>query len=116
MDIERLDKLGQGAYEALGRCVEESLEEESSEHALICASALVKLADAEGANYFGTQGYYNYNTAMELGKRVLDFVEKEGVPSWMKDDAKQMLQTLRNGGWLDEKKKFPWIEEEPLKA
>ena len=63
--------------------------------AVICALPLVKLAEAEGANYFGYEGVIDYNDAINLAKEALKFAEKEGVPSWLEDDLEELRRTLR---------------------
>ncbi len=95
----KLEELGKKSYEALGVCVERALEEEDSEYATICASGLVHLAKAEGANYFGFENYYNYNTAMELSKEAVKLAEKSGVPDWLKDEVEDIKKALREAGW-----------------
>jgi len=85
---------GKKAYEFLGRCVEVALENDDSEVALLCALPLVKLAESEGADYFGYEGGYNYNTAVELGRKAYSFARREGVPSWLKRYLDELGETL----------------------
>lgn len=96
MDIERLEKKGIKAYKALIDCVNAALEEESSEYAVICALPLIKLAVAEGANYFGFEDlYYNHRTAINVAKEAVKFAEKEGVPSWLEDDLEEIKKIIK---------------------
>ena len=93
------EEKGKEAYRALGECTETALEDENSEIAVICGYPLLKLAEVEGANYFGTEGYYNYNTAHELAKEAISLAEKEGIPSFLKDELSEMKRTLKKEGW-----------------
>jgi len=86
---------GRRAYEALGECVETAIEEENSEVAVICALPLAKLAEAEMASYFGYEGYYNYNTAINIAEEALEYAKEEGVPSWLRDDLNELERTIR---------------------
>lgn len=86
---------GKRAYEALGECVETALEEENSEVAVICALPLAKLAEAEQANYFGYEGYYNYNRAINIAEEALEFAKEEGVPRWLEDDLRELERTIK---------------------
>lgn len=102
MDIERLEKKGIKAYKALIDCVNAALEEESSEYAVICALPLIKLAVAEGANYFGSEDpshpesfYYNHRTAINVAKEAVKFAEKEGVSSWLEDDLEEIKKIIK---------------------
>jgi len=97
--LDKLSKDGQEAYEKLAVCVMDALEEENSEYAVICGLPLVKLAQAEGANYFGYEGVWNYNIAVELAKKALEFAKEEGVPRWLEDDLQEIERTLREMGY-----------------
>ena len=97
--MEWWEEKGREAYRALGECVEYAIDDENSDIAVICGFPLLKLAEVEGANYFGTEGYYNYNTAHELAKEVVKLADKEGVPSWLQDEVKEMKKILKEGGW-----------------
>jgi hypothetical protein len=90
---------GKKIYEILGGCVDRALEEENSEIAIICAAPLAKLAEVEGADYFGAEGHYNYNTAMELSKKAIKLAEREGVPSWMRDDVEEIKKIVKEQGF-----------------
>jgi hypothetical protein len=76
-----------------------ALEEKNSDIAIICAAPLAKLAQVENADYFGYEGYYNFNTAMELAKKAVKLAEREGVPSWMKDDVEEIKKIIKDMGW-----------------
>jgi len=97
--LDKLKRDGQEAYEKLAICVMDSLEEQDSEFAVICGLPLVKLAQVEGANYFGYEGDWNYNIAVELAKKARDFAKKAGVPDWLEDDLAEMEETLKEMGW-----------------
>jgi hypothetical protein len=93
--MEYLNKLGKNAYKALSECVQTAIDEENSEIAVICGLPLVKLASAEGANYFGYENHYNYNTAVGLAKNVTKLADKLGVPRWLRDDITDIKKTLK---------------------
>ena len=97
--VEWWKKEGEKIYEVLGGCVARSLEEENPEMAIICAKPLVKLAEVERANYFGYEGRYNYNSAIELSKKAVKLAEKEGVPFFMKDDLVEIKKTIKDLGF-----------------
>jgi len=101
MVLTMLEKKGIRAYRALGECVDSALMEENSEYALICGRTLLKLAEVERANYFGTTiaGHYNYNKAHDLAKDVIALAEEKGLPSYFKADLKEMKKILKEGGW-----------------
>ncbi len=86
---------GKEAYRALIECVDTAIEEDNSEIAVICALPLAKLAQAEGANYFGYEGGYNYNVALNTAREALEYAKEEGVPSWLRDDLRELEETLR---------------------
>lgn len=92
MDFKQLEKSGRESYKALIGCVRIALQEEQSEYAVICGVALLRLADAEKANYFGaTEAVpYDYNTAMGLTKDIIKLADKQGVPHWLDDELKQI--------------------------
>jgi len=89
---------GRKIYEELGNCVEMALEEENSEVAILCATPLAVLADLEGANYFGNEGYYNFNTAMDISKEAVKLAEEKGVPNWLKDGVETIKKILKDTG------------------
>lgn len=90
---------GKKIYSVLGGCVERALEEKNSEIAIICAAPISKLAEVEGADYFGYEGAYNFNTAMELSKKAVKLAEKEGVPSWMKGAVDEIKGIIKREGF-----------------
>ena len=100
--MEWWEEKGRKAYESLGECTQYAIEDENPEIAVICGYPLLKLAEVEGANYFGTQGYYNYNSAHEMAKEAVKLADKKGVPSWMRDEVKEMKETLKTDGWYKE--------------
>jgi len=83
---------GRNAYRSLIICVDTAIENENSEIAVICASALMDLAKSEGANYFGDEPPFDYNTALNTVKEAVKFAKKEGVPSWLEDDLKEIKE------------------------
>lgn len=99
--VEWWESRGREAYHALGRCVSEAIENDNSEIAVICGYPMLKLAETEGANYFGgfEAGAYNYNTAHELAKQTVELAEREGVPAFLRDEAEEMKKILKEGGW-----------------
>lgn len=90
---------GRSAYRSLGECVDMALEEGNSEIAIICGLPLIKLAQAEGANYFGTEGYYNYNSAADLAKEAVELADKEGLPAFLESDKREIKDTLKGMGF-----------------
>jgi Icc-related predicted phosphoesterase len=90
---------GKKVYTVLGSCVERALREGDSEIAIICAAPLAKLAEVEMASYFGYEGAYNFNTAMELSKKAVKLAEREGVPSWMRDNVEEIKRIIREQGF-----------------
>ncbi len=81
---------GRNAYRSLIVCVDTAIENENSEVAVICASALMDLAKTESANYFGDEPPFDYNTALATVRKAVKYAKDEGVPSWLKDDLKEI--------------------------
>lgn len=96
--MEWWEEKGKEAYKVLGECVQQALLDENSEMAIICGYPLLKMAEVEKANYFGYEGFWNFNTAWKLAKEAVELAEKEGVPSWMEDAVKDMKKTLKEMG------------------
>jgi len=96
------EKKGIEAYKTLIDGLNEALlEEETTDIQLLFAYPLLKLAEIEKANYFGyIDRYYNYNTAIELVKKVLENVKKHGVAYFMKDKVEEIEKTLKDMGVL----------------
>ena len=94
MDI--LDEKGREAYKALIKCVNESLEQGSSEYAVICALPLIKLAEIESANYFGGAKAmpYDYNTAWDVSKKALVLAGKEGIPTFLEKGEEEIKKVV----------------------
>ena len=90
---------GHTIYQSLGKCTERSLEDGNSEMALICGAPLLRLAQIEGANYFGYEGEYNYNTSVDLAREVVDLAEKEGAPDFLRGYVKEMKDVLKEMGY-----------------
>ena len=90
---------GHEVYRVLGECVSNALDENESEIAVICGLPLAKLAEVEGANYFGYEGRYNYNTALDMARDVIRLAEEEGVPSFLRDDVEELKRILERVGW-----------------
>jgi len=91
------EEKGQEVYRVLGECIEHALEDENSEMATMCGIALAKFAEAEGANYFGYEGPYNFNRAINLVREALELAEKEGVPRWLEDELEELKKIVE--GW-----------------
>jgi len=81
---------GRNAYKDLIFCVDEAIENDEPDVAVICGYALLHLAKAENASYWGYEGAYNYNMAMDSVKKAIKFAKKEGVPSFLKNELKEM--------------------------
>ena len=96
--MEWWEEKGKEAYRVLGECVEYAISDENPEMAVICGYPLLKMAEVEKANYFGYEGYWNYNTAWQLAKEAVKLADKEGVPSWMEDAVEDMKKTLKRMG------------------
>jgi len=91
---------GREAYNVLGECTTLALENENSEMAVICGYPLLKLAETENANYFGTEGTFNYNSAHFIAKEVIELSKEKGVPSWFNHEIAEMEKILKDGGWI----------------
>ena len=83
-------KAGRDAYRSLIVCVDSAIENKNPEIAVICGSALMDLAKTESANYFGDEPPFDYNTALNTVREAVKYAKKEGVPSWLKDDLKEI--------------------------
>jgi len=81
---------GRNAYRSLIICVDTAIENENPDIAVICGSALLQLTKSESANYFGDEPPFDYNTALATVRKALEYGKEEGVPSWLKDDLKEM--------------------------
>ncbi len=90
---------GRIAYQSLGSCVDMALEKGNAEIAIVCGLPLVKLAQAEGANYFGTEGQYNYNSAVSLARESVKLADKEGLPGFLEGDKREIEETLKGMGF-----------------
>ena len=96
--MEWWEEKGREAYRVLGECVEYAISDENSEMAVICGYPLLKMAEVEKGSFFGYEGYWNYNRAIDLAREAVKLADKEGVVRWMEDAVKDMKKTLREMG------------------
>jgi len=99
--MEWWEKKGKEAYRVLGECVVYAIEDENAEMAVICGYPLLKMAEVEKGSFFGDEGYWNYNRALDLAREAVRLAEKEGVVKWMESAVEDMKKTLKKGGWMD---------------
>lgn len=95
----RIGDVGINAYRSLIICVDTAIEEGHSEMAIVCASGLVSLADAEGANYLPSEARFNYNIAIKKVKQALGFAKSEGLPSFQRRTVIDIENKLKNMGY-----------------
>jgi len=90
MPVSSKWEYGKNAYKDLILCIDEAIENEEPDVAVICAFGLSHLAQAEKASYWGTEGAYDYNTAMDRVRRAIKFAKKEGVPSYLRKELEEL--------------------------
>lgn len=97
--MRKLWEKGKEAYKVLGECVEDAIADNNAEMAIVCGYPLLKLAEAERATYFGYEGAWDYNRALELAEEAVKLADKEGVPSWMEGIVDDMRKTIVAEHW-----------------